>query len=195
MILSIGYMADKVITHFGHRFGGMELAHEIERSPLGTGGAVRRALTRCREDHAFVFNGDTFLDLDAAGVEALWLEHRAPVIVAREVTDTRRYGRLRTRDGQITNFREKGAPGPGLVNAGCYLFPTDLLDGFPAAAGQPFSLETDFLPEAVVSRRFCAFVSRGRFIDIGTPEGYARAEAELTEKGIFIPSGEKHCGP
>ena len=92
MILSLGYMADKVIVHFGHRFAGMELVHEVERTPLGTGGAVRQALSRCREDHVFVFNGDTFLNLDTAAVEALWRRERAPVIVAREVDDAARYG-------------------------------------------------------------------------------------------------------
>ena len=179
MILSLGYMADKVIVHFGHRFAGMELVHEVERTPLGTGGAVRQALSRCREDHVFVFNGDTFLNLDTAAVEALWRRERAPVIVAREVDDAARYGRLETREGRVTGFTEKGAPGPGLINAGCYVFPADLFDGF--SSGRSFSLEADFLPEAVVQRQFCVFVSKGRFIDIGTPEDYARAESELME--------------
>ena len=191
VILSLGYMADKVVTHFGCRFAGMELVHEVERTPLGTGGAVRQALSRCREDHAFVFNGDTFLDLDAAAVEALWQRERAPVIVAREVADTARYGCLEIWNGRVTGFSEKSASGPGLVNGGCYLFPIDLFDGF--LFGRSFSLEVDFLPKAVIHRQFRVFVSKGRFIDIGTPEDYARAEVELTETGPLSRDQSTAC--
>lgn len=176
-VLSLGYMAEKVVSHFGGQFASMELAYEIEETPLGTGGAVRQALMRCKADHVFVFNGDTFLDLEAAEVEAHWQAHHAPIIVAREVPDTARYGRLDTADGRVLGFVEKGADGKGLINAGCYVLPADILDGF--APGQPFSLENDFLAKAVSTRRFDLFVTDGHFIDIGIPEDYARAQTEL----------------
>lgn len=178
VVLSLGYMADKVANHFGGQFAGMELVYEIEQTPLGTGGAVRQALTRCKADHVFVLNGDTFLDVEAAEVEAHWQTHHAPIIVAREVPDTARYGRLEAADGRILGFAEKGAAGQGLINAGCYVFPVGILDGF--VPGQPFSLETDFLARAVSARRFDLFVTNGHFIDIGIPEDYARAQTELT---------------
>jgi len=177
VILSLGYMANKVVAHFGDGIAGVELVYEIEQTPLGTGGAVRRALARCHEDHVFVFNGDTFLDLEVAEVEALWRTNHVPMIVAREMPDTARYGRLNTRNGRVLGFTEKGITGPGLINAGCYVLPTNILDGF--AYGQPFSLEADFLARAVGAQRFDVFVSRDRFIDIGVPEDYARAQTEL----------------
>ena len=46
VVLSLGFMADKVVAHFGDQFAGMELVYEIEHTPLGTGGAVRLGLTR-----------------------------------------------------------------------------------------------------------------------------------------------------
>lgn len=176
-VLSLGYMAEKVVSHFGGQFAGMELHYEIEKTPLGTGGAVRQALMRCKADHVFVFNGDTFLDLEAADVEAHWQTHNAPIIVAREVPDTTRYGRLDIADGRVLGFAEKFMEGQGLINAGCYVLPADILDGF--MPGQPFSLETDFLAKAVTARRFDLFVTNGYFIDIGIPEDYARAQTEL----------------
>lgn len=181
VVLSLGYLADKVVSHFGDRFAGMELVFEIERTPLGTGGAVRQALTQCRDNHVFVFNGDTFLDLEVADVEAHWQAHHAPIIVAREVADTARYGRLEESDGRVVGFSEKGVAGPGLINAGCYVLPAEILDAF--APGRPFSLEADFLAKAVKFQRFDLFVSSGHFIDIGMPEDYARAQAELS--GVF----------
>lgn len=177
VILSLGYMADKVVSHFGDRYAGMELVYEIENVPLGTGGALRQALTHCRMDHAFVFNGDTYLDLEVSEAESQWRANHAPIIIGREMPDTFRYGRLNTSGGRVIGFLEKGMTGPGLINAGCYIFPVSILDDFPL--GKPFSLETDFLEKAVLPRRFDLFVTHGHFIDIGVPDDYMRAQIEL----------------
>jgi D-glycero-alpha-D-manno-heptose 1-phosphate guanylyltransferase len=177
VIMSLGHMAVKVTSHFGDEYAGMELVYEIEDAPLGTGGAVRQALAHCHTDHVFVFNGDTYLDLEAADVEAQWQTHQVPIIVAREVSDTARYGRLNTNNGRVIGFVEKGVAGPGLINAGCYVLPTDILNSF--ALGRPFSLEADFLAKATSKQRIDLFVTHGHFIDIGVPEDYARAQTEL----------------
>jgi len=177
VVLSLGYRADIVVGHFGETFAAMDLTYEIEDTPLGTGGAVRRALGKCSEDHVFVFNGDTFLDLEVAEVEAHWLMHKVPIIVGREVPDTARYGRLEIEHGRINGFCEKGISGPGIINAGCYVFAPNILDSF--TPGNRFSLEMDFLSSAVKTQRFDLYLSRGYFIDIGEPEGFTRAQVEL----------------
>src|SRR3569623_443740 len=87
VVLSLGYMAETIVKHFGERFHGMRITHVVEDQPLGTGGAVRLALDQCKHSHVYVFNGDTFLDLEIAKVETLWQQHREPVIIAREVAD------------------------------------------------------------------------------------------------------------
>lgn len=179
IILSLGYKADTIVSHFGRSFAGMRLLHEIEEQPLGTGGALRRALARCEFDHAFVFNGDTFLDLEVAQAEAHWQANRFPIIVGRNVADTTRYGRLEARDRRITRFVGKDIPGPGLINAGCYIFPPDILDRHEP--GRAFSLESDFLESAVMTQHFDLFVSEGFFMDIGIPEDYLRAQTTFTE--------------
>ena len=177
VVLSLGYLADTIVNHFGDRFAGMELVYEIEDTPLGTGGAVRQASEHCSADHVFVFNGDTYLDLEVKEVEALWQRNRTPVIVARAVPDTSRYGRLSLDGEKVIGFAEKGAAGPGLINAGCYVLRADALAAF--TPGQPFSLENDFLADAVLADPFDVFVIKGHFIDIGVPEDYARAQDEL----------------
>jgi D-glycero-alpha-D-manno-heptose 1-phosphate guanylyltransferase len=179
VVLSLGYKAQCIVDHFGFQFGGMELVYEIEQAALGTGGALRQALTRCESDHVFVFNGDTYLDLEVDEIEAQWQRNRLPIIVAREIPDTARYGRLDTAGNRIIRFVEKGVPGPGLINAGCYLFPTTITSELPAQ--ETFSLEQDVLAKAVHRSPFQFFRSHGQFIDIGVPEDYARAQVELRE--------------
>lgn len=177
VVLSLGYMADTVVSHFGSRYEELELVYEIENTPLGTGGAVRAALQHCHDDHVFIFNGDTFLDLEVSLVEAVWQRNHHPVIVAREVQDTARYGRLLVVDELVMGFSEKGMNGPGLINAGCYVLPLHSLDSFEV--GRRFSLETEYFMCSVPQLQIDAFVTNGHFIDIGVPEDYVRAQTEL----------------
>jgi len=177
VILSVGFMSEKIVEHFGDHYAGMALVYEIEREPLGTGGAIRAALTQCRSDHVFVFNGDTYCDLDVEGLERTWQHGRGPIVVAREVSDSTRFGRVEIVGERITAFREKGVSGAGLINAGCYVLPSHALNAFPL--GQKFSLETEYLAREAGRIYFTGFITRGRFIDIGVPEDYARAQIEL----------------
>jgi D-glycero-alpha-D-manno-heptose 1-phosphate guanylyltransferase len=177
VVLSVGYLSEHIISHFGDRFRGIEVVYSTEESPLGTGGAIRQAMSRCIADHVFVFNGDTYLDLELQQVEALWQQHHRPIIVAREVDDTFRYGRLELHEGRLCGLTEKGVSGPGLINAGCYVLPSTQLND--SMLGLAFSFETDYLTFAVKRDIYYCFVSHGKFIDIGVPEDYARAQREL----------------
>ena len=177
VVLSLGFMSDKIIEHFGESYVGIELIYEVESQPLGTGGAIRAGLARCVADPVFVFNGDTYLDIEAEELDRLWQANHHPMIVVRKVPDTARFGRVEMRDGRIHGFLEKGTPGAGLINAGCYVFPTHILDDFPL--GQHFSLETEFFAPYMKSIWFDGFVTHGRFIDIGVPDDYLLAQKEL----------------
>lgn len=179
VVLSLGFMAEKISDHFGTRFAGVDIAYVVEDTPLGTGGAIRLALEACTQNHVFVFNGDTYLDLEVQSLEQQWQAKRHQVVVGRHVPDTSRYGRLVVDDGRITGFAEKGIAGPGLINAGCYVLATDALARF--SLNQPFSIETDYLVPEVISATMDVFVTEGMFIDIGIPEDYARAQTLLVD--------------
>jgi D-glycero-alpha-D-manno-heptose 1-phosphate guanylyltransferase len=177
VILSLGFMAEQITSHFDHEYAGMQLVSVVEEQPLGTGGGVRLAMEHLTSDHVYIFNGDTFLDLDASAVETLWLAFHHPIIVACSVPDTARYGRLIVEQGRVTGFMEKGVSGPGPINAGCYVLPSADLGSFPV--GVPFSLEQDLLVPLVENSVVEAFITHGLFIDIGVPEDFQRAQTLL----------------
>lgn len=177
VVLSLGFMSDKIINHFGDHYEGMELAYEVEDLPLGTGGGIRAALTQCKNDHVFIFNGDTYLDLEVDELERQWRQTGNPIIVVREVDDTARYGRVDIHEGRIHGFLERGIEGSGIINAGCYVLPNNIVDHF--LPGQPFSLENDFFTKALQQIRFNSFVTQGQFIDIGIPSDYELAQTKL----------------
>lgn len=107
----------------------------------------------------------------------MWQRNHNPVIVVRKVADTARFGRVEIIDGRVIAFLEKGQPGLGLINAGCYVLPKDGLDGFPL--DQPFSIETEFFIKILQHIRFDGFITQARFIDIGVPVDYELAQTEL----------------
>ncbi len=179
VVLSLGCMSETIISHFGSSYLGMELVHEVESQPLGTGGAIRVALTHCVTDHLFIFNGDTYLDLEVDDVERVWQSRQNPILVVRDVSDTTRFGRVEIRDGRVMAFQEKGQSGPGLINAGCYVLPRTILDDFPLC--QSFSLETEFFMKCLQRLRVDGFITYGRFIDIGMPDDYLLAQTVLAE--------------
>ena len=95
IILSVGYMAEVIQQYFGASYAGMELLYSIEDKPLGTGGAVKKAMALCSGELVFVLNGDTYFDVDFAEIER---QHRKPgvdfTLAAREMSDFDRYGAL-----------------------------------------------------------------------------------------------------
>ena len=180
VVLSLGYKADTISAHFGETYAGMQLAYTRDNAPLGTGGAVRLAMTKSSEDHVYVFNGDSYVDLELDAVDNLWKKNRHPIIVGLHSSDTSRYGRLITEGPRIVGFAEKGIAGTGLINAGCYVLNRKQLDTYPI--GTAFSLEVDYFSTAIRTEPFDVFITGGHFIDIGVPEDYARAQIEFAER-------------
>jgi len=182
-VLSVGFRHELIRQAFGERFGGLAIDYAVEDRPLGTGGAIRLAARACSEPDVFVLNGDSYADLDFADMQARHCEAHVPLTVcAVEVPDAARYGRILVRDDRITGFSEKGAAGPGLINAGIYLMSRNLL-AVPELP-EVFSFERDVLEARLADLRPLAYQTRGRFIDIGVPEDYARAQ------GMFAASGD-----
>jgi D-glycero-alpha-D-manno-heptose 1-phosphate guanylyltransferase len=177
VVLSLGFMAEKISGHFGARFAGLDIAYVVEDSPLGTGGATRLAAEACTKDHVYVFNGDTYVDLEVEMLERQWQVRQHAVVVGRQVSDTARYGRLVVDGDRITSFAEKGTTGQGLINAGCYVLSKNALARFPL--NHVFSIETDYLVSEVAHGMVEVFVTKGVFIDIGIPEDYYRAQTLL----------------
>ncbi len=175
VVLAVGYRHEVIREHFGSRHRGMELRYSLEEQPLGTGGGLRLAVDLVTADPVFILNGDTWLDLD---FRAMYAAHEAAgaclTVAVCRVPDVARYGSLEIEEGRIVRFREKGAGGPGLINAGTYLASAGLLRTIPP--GRVHSFEQDLLVPEGARIRPLAFLTGGRFIDIGVPEDYARAQ-------------------
>jgi D-glycero-alpha-D-manno-heptose 1-phosphate guanylyltransferase len=181
IVLSVGYRREIIQTHFGEAYGRMQVTYAVEETPLGTGGAIRRALSIAAEDAALVLNGDTFLDADFSAMMRCHRESAAvmTMAVSRQL-DIARYGGVIVEDGRIAGFKEKGHRGQGWINAGVYVLNRNI--SWPEGLGEKFSFEKDFLEGQVKFLRPITFEVEGFFLDIGVPEDYDRAQTELRDR-------------
>lgn len=177
--LSVGYLHEKIIDHFGEGYQNIALRYAIETTPLGTGGAIRHALGVLKPvEPVFVLNGDTFSNIDYATMSQIHQQCQSPLTLAlTRVDNAGRYGKVSVAGGRITEFQEKTQAGSGLINSGIYLISPNLFD--ERHLPESFSFEQDFLYPHVAELMPCAFENDGYFIDIGIPEDYQRAQREL----------------
>jgi D-glycero-alpha-D-manno-heptose 1-phosphate guanylyltransferase len=176
--LATGYLSEAIESHFGTAYRGVPIVYSREQQPLGTGGAITKALRALPAQTTLVLNGDTWLDVDLAAFQGWCLQAPAsPGIVLRDVPDVSRFGAV-TLDGQrIVAFGEKQAAGRGYINAGVYGLTLAHLDGF--GLPEVFSIETDFFQRCGSTLTLRGFPCHGSFIDIGVPEEFDRAQTEL----------------
>lgn len=173
VILAIGYKGDLIIDYYSKKKAPLPLEFSIETTPLGTGGALRKALTKTTGEIIFALNGDSYLDLPFA----LFLDHHQKkeadlTLACTTVSEGSRYGGLRFDDSfRIYSFVEKTfSP---WINGGVYLLTRSLLDTYEIET--PFSLEQSLFP-SLLKKKVFAYPCGGKFIDIGTKESYFEAQ-------------------
>ncbi|HKF74162.1 MAG TPA: nucleotidyltransferase family protein [Stellaceae bacterium] len=183
VVLSVGHQGDMIQGVFGGTYRSLELAYAKEARPLGTGGALRNglAVASFRDEPIWVLNGDSFLQLDHAGMWAAHQRHRSdPLAITLAITttpDASRYGAPEILSGRVVRFSPAGGSDAGLISAGTYLLHRRVFEAW--SLPETFSFETEFLARFADRLRITAFGSAGWFIDIGVPADYDRAQAEL----------------
>lgn len=183
VILAMGYLPDPIQGHFGD--GGslnVKLTYVIEDSPLGTAGAVKNVAGHI-DGTFFVFNGDTYTDIDLTKMLELHRNRKAKVTIAlTPVEDPTAYGVVETSAaGRVQRFVEKpsrDAVTTNTVNAGAYIMEPEVLSLIPE--GEHFMLERGVFPE-LLSRgeAVYGYKSDAYWIDIGTPQKYLRVNHDL----------------
>lgn len=178
VVLSVGHLSKVIINHFGNSYKNIEIKYAVEEKILGTGGAINFAFNFCVRKQIFIINGDTFMDLDYKRILSLVNKKSAfiPIMVSRHVDDVSRYGYLEVKDNILKEYKEKIENGEGLINAGCYLLPKNII---LTNKKKSFSFESHSIPNIINNESFRIYKHKGIFIDIGVPQDLIRAETVL----------------
>jgi NDP-sugar pyrophosphorylase family protein len=197
VVLCTGYLANEIEKEFRDGSGlGVTIEYSKEPHPMGTGGAVKLAEPLLRNASDFlVMNGDSFMEISFSKMLETHRESGAMITMAvLRMRNENRYGTVQMNaSDQVIGFTEKGvANSEGFVNAGIYVFSSRVFDYIPDGK---VSLENDVFPN-LLSQGIHASRQEGIFIDIGTPEDYARAQnlsKRLYEMVGQSPSAQHSC--
>lgn len=182
VILSVGYLRDvifKWIDKVKEEFP-FEFDYAVEEEPLGTGGGIRLALDKAKDERVFVLNGDTFFDVNLMQLYDVHVIGKKVITLAlKPMRKFERYGTVNMEPitGTILSFNEKQYCEEGLINGGVYVINKDapIFEGL----GDKFSFETAVLEPQCARHQLLGVVQEGYFIDIGIPEDYNKAQTEL----------------
>jgi D-glycero-alpha-D-manno-heptose 1-phosphate guanylyltransferase len=190
LIMSTGHLAEQIHEELGNGSKwDIRIEFSQETTPLGTAGAVKLAEGYLGDASDFlVMNGDSFLEMNLRELVQVRREHDGIASMAvREVPDAARYGTVRTNSShQVIAFEEKtGRQAPGTINGGVYAFSRTILERIPQGRS---NFEQDVFPK-VLDEGIYAIEQHGMFIDIGTPEDYARAQTIYSSLRQAVHSG------
>ena len=185
IILAVGYKKEKIIDRYKNK---NNILFSEEFFPLGTGGAIKKALSLALSNEVLVLNGDTYLEFNPFDLLNAHIEKKAEITIGyRFEKDTSRYGSLTIdkKTKKILKFNEKQTieklkETNGFINSGVYVINKNIFDDFENVEGsENFSIETDFFSKAVFTKKIFGCEITSSFIDIGTASSYHRAQSIL----------------
>ena len=124
VIICSGYKTEMIENYLNIKNMGVTIKFSVEKSPLGTGGAIKKAGKMIKDKSFFVINGDTITNIDLKK-----LSKKPNAIAAIELRT--KFGILETDNDKIKKFREKKEIQDTWMNAGIYHLQKDVLKELP----------------------------------------------------------------
>ncbi|MBO9572651.1 MAG: NTP transferase domain-containing protein, partial [Chitinophagaceae bacterium] len=124
-IFSLGYKHE-IIEQFVKEYFGNDsrfYSFSIESEPLGTGGAIKKAVTLAKTDNVLILNGDTFFKVDIAELFLFHQQHHSDcTLTLKPMKESSRYGVVETDStSRIISFKEKNYYQNSSINGGVYV--------------------------------------------------------------------------
>lgn len=179
VLLLVSHLAHMIKEHFDSQpISGLRIAYSEEPQPMGTGGALRWALSHLPEQFWLV-NGDSYMELDLAAMYQQCLTVQTSACMA--VTDTNLVpvgANVHISDKHVLAYQKDALPDTGFtqVDAGVYLLNRNVVANGPTGK---FDLGA-LWPPLIASRQLGAYAAGKPFFDIGTPERLRVFETYLT---------------
>ena len=178
-IFSLGYKSELFISLLEEKLPMKNYLIVIEDEPLGTGGAIKLACKKAKDENVIALNGDSLFKVNLKELMHFHLEKKSRCTLAlKPMQNFERYGSVEIDAVQkINSFKEKQFITKGCINGGVYAI--EVASFFQKSLEDKFSMEQDYLEKYSGEGNFYGFVQEGYFIDIGIPEDFVRAQIEL----------------
>jgi N-acetyl-alpha-D-muramate 1-phosphate uridylyltransferase len=176
VVLCLGHLGATIADYVGDgsRFG-LDVGYSFDGDrPLGTGGALRRALAMLG-DAFFVLYGDSYLDVPFGAVERAFAEAGAPALMTVYRNEGRWDRSNVVFDGGCILRYQKGVNDPRMrhIDYGLGVLSAGALTG--PSFWEAFDL-ADVYGELAAEGRLAGYEVTHRFYEVGTPEGLAETD-------------------
>ena len=125
VIICTGYKTEMIENYLKMKNLGVKINFSVEKTPLGTGGAIKKAAKMIKEKSFFVINGDIITNIDLKK-----LSKKSNSIAAIEVRT--KFGILDIDENKIINFKEKKEISNVWMNAGLYHLEKEMVKDLPS---------------------------------------------------------------
>ena len=124
VIICTGYKTKMIENYLSMKNIDIKIKFSIEKSPLGTGGAIKKAGKMIKDKSFFVINGDVITNINLKKLT------KKPNSIASIELRTK-FGILETNGNNISKFREKKEILNLWMNAGIYHLQKEMLKDLP----------------------------------------------------------------
>lgn len=187
VLLLVAYRGKQIEQYFGDGAGlRCRISYLYEPSPLGTGGALKRASKHLR-DSFVLLNGDTYLAIDYQALVARFAALDCLALVVAYKKSFGNPGKLPADGvpgnlgvvdgGRVSAYCKKNPRGLTHVDAGAAVLRKEVLQWLPK--GRRCSLEEEIYPRLIAQGQMQAWETSEPFYDMGSPAGLAALEAKL----------------
>jgi len=177
VIFAAGYQWEKIKNHFSYNYKGLKIEYSVEEEPLGTGGAIKKALEKVEEDNTIVLNGDILTDMNP--LEMIdWhkrLEALATILIVPFISP---YGIVEVSPkGKVKRFIEKPIIPNTYINGGIYILNRSISQYLPDKG----DIEKETFPKLCEQGLLFAFPYEGFWRSIDTRKDLDMVEKEIEE--------------
>jgi dTDP-glucose pyrophosphorylase len=180
---SVNYLGEQVEAYFGNgNDRNVHIDYVWEDKPLGTIGAVSK-IKNFTHDYVLITNSDVLTDLNYEHLFVYFLEHGADfAVVTIPYKVDIPYAVLETKEGRVTDFREKPTY-TYYSNGGIYLMKRSVLAHLPENA---FYNTTDLMEDLIKKEyKVVSYPLNGYWLDVGKHEDYKQAQKDIKRINLF----------
>jgi len=124
IIVCTGHLSKTLTSYLDSKNFGVRIQYSNEAVPLGTGGAIKKALKYVDDDNFFVINGDVITNID---LKKLQTHQNAMAVIPLRTA----YGVVHVSREKVTKFEEKPEIFNHWMNAGIYYLNKEILKQLP----------------------------------------------------------------
>ena len=179
VLLLVSYLGKIVEEYFGNGSKlGLKVDYSYEINPLGTGGALKNAEDKLKENF-LLLNGDTFLPVDYGKlIEYFYQCGKIGVVTVYTNSDNIVPNNIAvSKSNIVVDYNKHSSKEMTHVDAGASVFSKNVLDLIPE--NQVCSLEEEIFPKLIKDKELLAFPISQRFYDMGDFTGLEKIKQIL----------------